>query len=139
MSQFILTKEQHLAFKAAWKQFLKAEAKELKKQVKNGNYSKGYSISYHLLRQILVADVQHIEAKIQKAFASQRQNIYDHASRSGLSVITSYFSVKNKSHMLNRYKHIDAEFLKSLTDEQLDQINKIATDIYNKYVRGDLK
>lgn len=139
MSQFILTKEQHLAFKAAWKNFLKTEAKEVKKKVRSGQYYRGYSNAFHILRHILISDVQHIEQKIVKAYASQKNSAWDgNAARAGLTEISSYFSVKRKSYLAGRYTSFK-DFLAELTDEQLEQINKIATEIHSRYTSGAIK
>lgn len=139
MSQFILTKEHHLAFKSAWKNFLKTEAKEIKKKIRKGHYSRSYSNAFHLLRHILVVDVQHIEQKIIKAYSSQKVSGWDgSAARSGLYEIVHYFSVKNKSYLSGRYPSF-TEVFASLTDDQLEQINKIANDIQSRYLNGAIK
>ena len=139
MSNFILTKEQHTAFKAAWKHYLKTEAKSVKELVRLGSAHRGYAISFHVLRQILIADTQHIESKIVKAFASQKSSPYDgNAARSGLSEVSSCFPVKNKAYLAKRYPSF-AELFAELTDEQVEQINKIASDINGKYLRGEIK
>lgn len=137
MSNFILTKEQHVAFKAAWKNYLKTEAKAVKKSVKSGNRSRAYAISFHVLRHILISDVEHIEQKIVKAFASQKVGTWDgSAARAGLSDITYYFASTER--LLSRYPTFK-EFFETLDLVQKQQIVKIATEIHSRYLNGAIK
>jgi hypothetical protein len=136
--QFILDKTQRDLFKSAWKNFLTVEAKQLKKNIRDGRNYKSRMWAHHILRHILLTDLSKIEHKIVQAFANQSEyKHYIEPARAGLETIVSDFQEKRKTYLPGNYGY--TEFLATLTAEQLVQINSVAASINAKYISGEIK
>lgn len=137
--QFILDKQQRDLYKKSWKKFLTDDARELKRRIRIGFEYRATMTALHILRHILLVDVTNIDKKIIKAFRDQK--LYpgmESVAYHGLRTIAYRFK-KGKAAtdiaISNDFKYHN-EFIKTLTEQQIVQIEAIALSLSDRYQKG---